>query len=314
MREKFHNIQKQGKRRHIPVPVAGTAGQSLSCLRFPSLARLSCTMDGNQTMPHHLNRIIRQDATALAREAGEIALRHYGTVREELKDNRSVVTAADREIETYLQERLPPLIPGSLFVGEEMAKDALTVSAAQSAPWVWVVDPIDGTAGFLDGLDLFCIAIGLLQEGHPAGGVLYFPATRHLYLAVPGEGAEYDGEPIKVRDIEPHPDRRVLCVEAYAHRRLRIDYPGKTRSLSSTALHLALVARGAAVGAISSGYVWDYAAAAAILEAAGGRLAHRDGTAIDWRQALDGRRLGPILVGAPGLLWQKVANAVSLRE
>jgi myo-inositol-1(or 4)-monophosphatase len=258
-------------------------------------------------------RELQSRVIALAQEAGRIALGHYGKVDPELKTNLSVVTAADREIEAFLQDQLPRLLPGSVFVGEEMARDTSMVASARQTEWVWVVDPIDGTAGFLDGLDLFCICIGLLQRGCPQTGVLFFPALDHLYSAIRGQGAECDGRAIHVLGEEPIADRRVLYVDAYAHLRYLFRYTGKIRSMSSTALHLGLVARGVGVGAVSGGHVWDYVAAAAILEEAGGVLRHLDGRPPDWLGALDGSKLTPPLLGAPAWLWESIAGSISFR-
>ena len=249
----------------------------------------------------------------LAKEAGRIALGHYGKVSAELKTNLSVVTDADREVEAFLQDQLPQLIPGSIFIGEEMTRDARLLESARQVEWLWVVDPIDGTAGFLDGLDLFCICIGLLQRGYPHAGILYLPAVNHLYSALRGGEAEYDGHVIRTLSEEPVADRRVLYAEAYAHRHFDFCYTGKIRSMSSTALHLGLVARGVGVGALSGAHIWDYAAAAAILEAAGGVLKHLDGRSPDWLSHLDGRKLFPPLLGAPAWMWDSLAGSISLR-
>jgi myo-inositol-1(or 4)-monophosphatase len=257
---------------------------------------------------------LRQTLSDVAREAGQIALRHYGRVRVEVKDNETVITAADREVEAFLRGGLPDLLPGAAYVGEETAHDADSLQVARESEWVWVVDPIDGTAGFVDGLDLFCVSIGLLRHGQPYAGALFFPALNHLYTGIRGKGAEYDGQPIRVLEEEPMADRRVLYVDAYTHLRFQITYPGKTRSMSSTALHYALVARGVAVGALSNAHVWDYAAAAAILEEAGGVLRHLNGQPFDWPAALDGHNLYPAVLGAPSRLWEKVAEGVAELE
>ena len=257
---------------------------------------------------------LRSALSQVAQEAGRIALRHYGRARVEVKDNATVITAADREVEAFLRERLSELLPQAAFIGEETAGDAAALPAARSREWVWVVDPIDGTAGFVDGLDLFCISIGLLRHGRPYAGALYFPVLNHLYTGLRGEGAEYDGRPIHVLEEEPLQDRRVLYVDAYAHRQFRFRYSGKIRSMSSTALHYALVARGVAVGALSNAHIWDYAAAAAILEEAGGLLCHLNGQPPDWGAAMDGRPFRPALLGAPMRLWERVAEAIEEKE
>jgi myo-inositol-1(or 4)-monophosphatase len=142
---------------------------------------------------------------------------------------------------------------------------------------------------------------------------MFFPALNHLYSASRGCGAEYDGRRVRVLNQLPIADRRALYVEAYSHLRLDIRFTGKTRSMSSTALHLGLVARGVGVGALSSGHVWDYAAAAAILEEAGGVLKHLDGRPLDWLQHLDGSKVAPPVLGAPAGMWDEIAGSISLK-
>lgn len=261
---------------------------------------------------------LRQALSGLAHDAGRIALRHYRQIRGripdeafEIKPNDTIVTAADQEVEAFLRGRLPELGLPAAFVGEETARDEDTVRAARDSEWVWVVDPIDGTAGFVDGLALFGVSIGLLRDGQPYAGVLFFPALNHLYTAVQGAGAEYDGQRVHVLDEEPHPDRRVLYVSGEAHREFRICYSGKTRSLASAALHFALVARGVAVGALATAHVWDFAAAAAILQEAGGLIKHLNGEDIDWRDALDGKELEPAVLGTPPRLWEQVVRSIA---
>jgi len=261
---------------------------------------------------------LRQALSGLAHEAGRIALRHYRQIRVkipdaefEIKPNDTIVTAADQEVEAFLRGRLPDLGLPAAYIGEETIRDEDAVRAARDSEWVWVVDPIDGTAGFVDGLALFGVSIGLLRNGRPYAGVLFFPALNHLYTAVQGAGAEYDGERVQVLDEEPHPDRRVLYVSGEAHREFHIHYPGKTRSLASAALHFALVARGVAVGALSTAHVWDFAGAAAILQEAGGVLKHLNGGDIDWRDALDGKELEPAVLGTPPRLWDTVVRSIA---
>jgi len=257
---------------------------------------------------------LRQTLNDLAREAGEIARRHYGRVRVELKDNETIITEADREVEAFLRDRLLKWALPAAYVGEETARDAAALRSARASEWVWVVDPIDGTAGFVDGLDLFCISIGLLRHGQPYAGAIFFPVLNHLYTGLRGEGAEYDGQPIQALQEEPIADRRILYVTAHAHRKFKITYPGKTRSLSSAALHHALVARGVAVGALSTAHVWDFAAAAALLGEAGGVIKHLNGQDLHWREALDGREIKPAVLGAPNRLWEKIAGAIEELE
>ena len=246
-----------------------------------------------------------------ADQAGKIALAHYGNVGYELKSDQSVITAADREVDAFLRDHLATLIPEAGYVGEETANDEAALREIAEREWIWAVDPIDGTAGFTDGLDTFCVCIGLLRSGRPYAGAVFCPALNHRYSAVRGPGALYDGEPVRALDAMPILDRAVLYVDAKAHRDYRITFEGKTRSMGSTALHNVLVARGVAVGAISAAHIWDYAAAAAILEEAGGTIRHLDGRDIDWLTFLDGRHLWPPILSAPPCLWEGLAAQIA---
>jgi len=182
--------------------------------------------------------------------AGTIVLRHYGRIDFSLKPDQSVFTEADGEVEDYLRLQLAEILPEAAFIGEESGNDASLLAQARESEWVWVVDPIDGTAAFVDGMDTFCVCIGLLKDGQPYAGAVAVPAMGHRYSAVRGEGAWYDGRPIEVVHTEPNEDRAVLCISRNAHRYLDIRYKGKAHSFGSTALHFLLVARGAAVAAI----------------------------------------------------------------
>lgn len=247
---------------------------------------------------------------AAADEAGAIALRHYGSAGFDIKSDGSVVTAADREVEAFLQARLGEIMPDAGYIGEETVADAAAIDACRRNPWIWVVDPIDGTAAFTDGLDTFCISVGLFSKGRPYAGAVFFPALGHRYSAVRGEGAEYDGVPIKVLDAAPVPDLAAIYVDARTHLECRMTFDWKLRCFGSAALHYLLVARGVAVGAVSRAHVWDYAGAAAVLEEAGGIVRYLGGGAIDWLEILDGRTVPDQVLGAPPALWQTAAATI----
>ena len=251
-----------------------------------------------------------RETTTLVERAGAIALEHYGRARVDVKDDQSVVTAADREVEAFLREGLGRLLPEAAYVGEETEQDASALRAAVGSEWTWIVDPIDGTAGFTDQIDTFCVSVGLFHNGAPHTGAIHFPATGHWFTAEKGEGAVYDGRAASVLSALPVLDRAVVYVDAKSHLKYRIQYAGKTRSLGSTAYHVLLVARGVAVGALSTAHIWDYAGAAAVLAEAGGVIRHLDGTAIDWRAWLDGRNLFPPVLAAPPALWDEVAPTI----
>jgi len=248
--------------------------------------------------------------TDLTRRAGDISLEHYRKTGFELKSDGSVVTVADEEVEDFLRPRLMEIIPDSAYLGEETVSDAESIQKARGSEWVWIVDPIDGTAAFTQGLDTFCISVGLFHNHKPHTGCVFFPALEHLYVAQSGKGAFYDGSQVKVLEEMPVLDRACLYVSSGAHQKYRLTFSGKVRAMGSTALHYVLVARGAAVGAISTGHVWDMAAAAALIKEAGGVMKHLDGSSIEWDAWYTGEGLRPAVLAAPPNLWDELSVTI----
>lgn len=236
----------------------------------------------------------------LVRQASEVALRHFGRVRAREKADRTLVTEADEEVERLLFEGLSRRFPGETLVGEESG-----ASGPLTGP-VWSVDPIDGTAAYLSRLPHWGVSVGLLVDGRPVLGVVDLPALGETYWAFEGGGswmetARWGRERLAVR---PGPDlgrESLLCVPSNVHRRYRVDFPGKVRSLGSTVCHVLLVARGDAAGALNRVHLWDLAGCSAVLVEAGGRLATLDGGPVNLLGLLPGRGPMPcVLAASPG--------------
>lgn len=102
------------------------------------------------------------------------------------------VTTADKNVQEYVKEKLYQLDPSIGFIGEE--KDEQDYDSRLA----WVVDPIDGTANFIRGLNASAISIGLIEDGEAVLGVVYNPYQDEMYAAKKGEGAFLNGVPIHV--------------------------------------------------------------------------------------------------------------------
>ncbi len=211
-------------------------------------------------------------AIEAARAAGAVALRHMGTGEFELKSDHSIVTVADRECEETVRRILGERTPAIPVVGEETASEE-TLAKLASLDAAWVVDPIDGTASYAASLPTFGVSIGLLARGAPVLGVFYAPRTDELYAADrtgPGfYGSRALRAPLSMESLDA---RTFFCATSDSHWRHTISFPGKVRGLGSTALHVALVARGAAMGSLLWPAVWDVAGVAPLLERVGGAL------------------------------------------
>lgn len=134
-------------------------------------------------------------AEAVAREAGARAralFRAFDRSSIEHKGPQDVVSAADREVEGLIRRRLAELFPEDGVLGEEQA-DTPSRSGA-----IWVVDPIDGTWCFVNGIGSWCVSIACVEDGRITVGVIYDPVSGELFAAAEGTGARLDGAPIRV--------------------------------------------------------------------------------------------------------------------
>ncbi len=233
-------------------------------------------------------------------EASEIARRSYNHVTMRRKPDHSPVTVADEQIETLLRTRIRAAYPDHTILGEEQGTSGV------NSPYVWALDPIDGTTNFGYGLPIWGISVGLLHHGVPVLGCFYMPLLEEWYEADLTGPALFNGEPMAVAaDNLLHDTEAWICVPSNVHRRYRIDYRGKVRVLGSAAAYVSYVARGKAVGALLGRVkIWDVAATFAILARAGGAPRYlQSASPVELGPLLDGRSApAPIIVGSPAAL------------
>jgi myo-inositol-1(or 4)-monophosphatase len=233
----------------------------------------------------------------IVRAAGEIAVRHFRQVTTARKEDNTVVTLADREVEVFLRDALVRAHPADSLLGEELG------TRSGRSGRVWAIDPIDGTAAYAAGLPVWGVSVGVLQDWKPAAGIFYVPLLDELYLSH-GHDALFNGQSMRIDDSTHIDDESFLSVTSVAHRKYRIDFIGKTRALGSTAANICYVARGTAVAALlGRPSLWDVAGVLPILRVAGGDLRYLSGHTLDLAALADGRRCpDPVLAGAPWAL------------
>jgi fructose-1,6-bisphosphatase/inositol monophosphatase family enzyme len=231
-------------------------------------------------------------------EAADLARSFFRNVTAERKADSTIVTAADRAVEEFLTPRIAALAPDARILGEEFG-----ATGCADAACTITLDPIDGTAAFVAGLPTWCITVGLVRDGVAVGGVTHLPMTGETYLAS-GEVAEWNGRAL-LRHIRPASDGDLfILTHSDYHRGGAVRFTGKIRSLGSTAYHMALVARGAAIAAVlGRPRIWDIAAGAAMLAAIGGELRYRSGAPVELAALLKGERApDAVIAAAPGMM------------
>ena len=234
-------------------------------------------------------REIEQAAVAFAREAGAELERRFSTppaVRFKSSRGRDPVTDADIAAESLIRSRVAEHFPSHSFLGEEGegAGAEAGLKALPATTFLWVVDPLDGTANFANGVPIFAVSIGVLRSGRPVVAALYTtfgPDGRRCTLhAHRGSGLKIDGNPVERAGAAER--GRLVGVPAGFERRmrrrlLRRAAPGETRSLGSIAVELGLAACGRLAFAFFGGpKIWDVAAGILLVEEAGGRVVATD--------------------------------------
>ena len=217
--------------------------------------------------------------TQLVREmAHEIILPRYLRATRERKADGSVLTEADLASQAALVARLPGLIPAPVL-GEEMSAGEQGRVWHQGTHGLWVIDPIDGTTNFANGIPFFGVAVAYLVGHKTQLGVVYNPVTDEAFYAGRGAGAWLNDVPLplrspttQLRDAVAGVDFKRISHHLGDELAVRPPYYSQ-RNFGSSALEWCYVAAGRLDVYIHGGQMlWDYAAGRLILEEAGGRM------------------------------------------
>jgi myo-inositol-1(or 4)-monophosphatase len=242
--------------------------------------------------------------TSLARQAGKLALDMRAKATASLKEDGTFVTDADLAVQAFLFKEIARQFPDYGILGEENGCEQCAVEPGRS---IFVIDPIDGTDVYRCGLAYFAVSIGLYEDGRFTLGVIYSPVLDEMFSVDTGLPPTKNGRPLSICsdcEISAH---SFLAAPSRFHRRFTTDFPGKIRSLGSTAYHLALVASGQSVGAVPYAFIWDIAAGVALVEAAGGKVARIGGEPFDYRDYMNPKRLPRDLLAAPANLFDSLS-------
>ena len=221
-------------------------------------------------------------AKTAAIEAGGIILNYY-KADYEIKDKgyHNPVTTADNAADTRLKEILMVARPNYGWLSEE------TVDSPErlTKDLVWIVDPLDGTKEFIEGVPHFVVSVALVENGNPIVGVLYNPITAETFTAAKGEGAELNGEEIQCTTEDNVGNMVILNSRSETRRGLWAPYDGtfgELRAIGSVAYKLGLTAAGQAdiFASLRPKNEWDICAGNCIINEAGGKLIDLNGNRV----------------------------------
>lgn len=242
---------------------------------YPSRTRLPRAIDGRSAV---------QVARQCAREAAALVRAAYRVGREDLgyKGRGDIVTATDLAVEARIHAIIEAAFPEHTILSEETRSDTSTDG------WTWVVDPIDGTTNFFQGIPFFCINIALCRDGVPMLGLTCDPLQREEFLAVKGRGLRVNGKST-VASTSSFADATVVFDSGVGPYGL-VGFEAfhelapatlHARVLGSAALSLAYAACGRIdYFVFAGGKPWDIAAGIVLVEEGGGAVSELNGAAI----------------------------------
>jgi inositol-phosphate phosphatase/L-galactose 1-phosphate phosphatase/histidinol-phosphatase len=237
----------------------------------------------------------------LADRSGEIALQHFrasGAV--DSKSDDTPVTIADHDAEIAMREMIRDTFPDHGIIGEEQGREQ------DDAEWLWILDPIDGTASFINGVPLFGTLIGLWQrtengKGKPVLGCINHPALRERWTGGTDHPATFNGSPTAPREC------LALAKASLYYTGARLFTPdeadafaaitnaaARTRAGGTDCYHYGMVASGWIDIAVESGMkLHDYAALVPVLQGAGASVSDWNGDplALESETTVNGRVL-----------------------
>ena len=214
-------------------------------------------------------------------EAGGLILSYY-KADYEIKDKgyHNPVTTADHAADARLKDMLTGSYPDYGWLSEETVDSKKRLNKDR----VWVVDPLDGTKEFIEGVPHFVVSVALVENGEPILGVLYNPVTTETFTAVKGQGAMLDGEKIKCSKKEKSDEMVIFNSRSETRSGLWDPFQDtfkELKAIGSVAYKLGLTAAGRAdiFASLRPKNEWDICAGNCIINEAGGKLVDLYGNA-----------------------------------
>ena len=220
---------------------------------------------------HSYSDVLERIAAAMAGAREVFARFTPGQVQAEYKGLHDPVTEADRQVDAVLRKNLLRTNEG--WLSEETRDDSSRLTHER----VWIVDPLDGTREFVEGIPEFCVAIAMVEHGRPVAGGICNPATGEVFLGSVDSGLTYNGSPSHMSQRTSLQGATVLASRSETKRgewRLFESAPFKIVPMGSVAYKLARVSAGLAdiTFTLTPKHEWDVAAGAALVLSAGGHV------------------------------------------
>jgi len=226
-----------------------------------------------------LSRML-ETAVVAARLAGQKAMEEISYVKTSIKGPDQLVTQADVICQQIIIERIKEAYPDDGFIAEEGNAGGMFKQPPRGSKRVWwAIDPIDGTNNFAKGMLLFSVSVAAMYEGEPVVGVIFDPATESMFTGVKGEEAQLNGRRISVSE-DGFDQFSSIGTDSFFDNGvpkwvISLMERARSRTLGSSCLHLAYLAKGSLIAVIvTRANLWDIAAGTLIAKAAKAKVSN----------------------------------------
>lgn len=250
-------------------------------------------------MEQAMDRQLFDSLCALAQDCALFACNNQKKIHISFKDDGSVLTETDLEVSRRLVGAVSDLFPGCNIVSEEAPSHCLS----WDSPWTFVIDPIDGTDAYCQGMDSWCVSVGILDKDlKPCGAIICAPhfgrsSEGIVVTTFPGDNEVYlNGELLKCPPHNEIPKQLTVGSDTLKHIDMSL-YKGKLRAFGSSVLHLLSPCLFLRIdGCIDPVcYAWDTASAHAVILKQGLEFVYTDASPVSYsKDMLAGKKAHPM--------------------
>ena len=225
----------------------------------------------------------------IIKEAGAKALPYFGKGSPGVRFDSELVTRTEIDLIRFFETRIHEQYPDHQVFHSHHETD---VYSHEDNRYLWIFDPLDGSANFQSGIPIWGMSVALLENFWPVLGLFYMPSTGDMVYAQAGGDAYCNGNIIRPSNFTVINDESLLFTYSRFHRKYNSTFPGKIRDFGCTGAHFSYVAMGMGDAALSANESFQgLAALRIILEAAGGKIQTLDGSDFFLNEYLNGHSI-----------------------
>ena len=247
---------------------------------------------------------------------GDKALSEQSNVSRDYKNDGSIVTHIDKELNSYLSEVITRLYPDANLVTEEAESEY-----NPEREYSFAVDPIDGTDSFSQGMPGWCVSVGLLKGKQPVAGIVYAPSWgvsggNMIFSDIDGS-VEINGRKVEYTDNPLDSENYQIMAGSGLHRYCDLNnFKGKIRAAGSSVINIVspLIHSSVKASLITQCYIWDIAAAHAIIKKYGLRADYYNGSAIDYTPLLERKLTSDFIVTGYDAYCKNIRETIFIKK